>query len=76
MSEREIMQIVGNVLGLPPGDLLPDASLGVTKGWDSLAQLEILETLEKASGKMLTSEELLLSESLDDLFALFESEVR
>lgn len=76
MSEREIVQIVEEVLGLRSGALSADAALGVTQGWDSLAQLEILEKLEKVSGRMLSSEELLLAESLEDLIGLFESPVQ
>lgn len=71
MEEKKIREIVAGVLQTPTADLPKDASLGVTEGWDSLAQLEILEKLEAASSKRLSGEDSLFAESLEDLLALF-----
>lgn len=71
MEEKKIREIVAGVLQTPMVDLPKDASLGVTEGWDSLAQLEILEKLEAASSKRLSGEDSLFAESLEDLLALF-----
>lgn len=76
MSKSEIRTLVAQILRMSPADLSIQAGLGVTVGWDSLAQLEILERLEKASGKSLRPEEMLLAETLEDLVDLFQSPER
>jgi NAD(P)-dependent dehydrogenase (short-subunit alcohol dehydrogenase family)/acyl dehydratase/acyl carrier protein len=49
--------LVRKLLRLPPTADLNDAALGVTPGWDSLKQIELLVTLESALGiRFLSSE--------------------
>ena len=47
---RELLVVFRKILAKAPPDALEGAALGVTEGWDSLAQLQIVMGVEKAFG--------------------------
>lgn len=71
MQKERIIEIVSQVLKVPSQTLDLSSSIGNVAGWDSLAQLEILERLEGESGRKLSVDEAIFSESLSDLVDLF-----
>jgi acyl carrier protein len=74
MESTEVRRIVAEVLRISSDSLREDAALGVTSGWDSLAQLELIQRLESESGKRIAADDILFSESLPDLIELFSSQ--
>lgn len=71
LSEKRIRDILVEIVKPLDGKLEPDAALGSTDGWDSLAQLELIVRLEQESGIKLSAEDSIYAESLPDLLALF-----
>lgn len=57
-GDQSISQIVTQILRLPRTYDMSDAGLGVTPGWDSLKQVEIVLGLEEALGIRLASRQL------------------
>ena len=74
MNAYSIKKIVAEVIGADIEILEDDSRLGQSRGWDSIAQLEIIERLETMSGKKLSIEESIFAESLLDLYSLFKTE--
>lgn len=73
LSESRIKEIIAGVIKVEGSQLGPEAALGITDGWDSLAQLEIITRLEQESGIRLSAEDSIYAESLADLASLFVS---
>ena len=73
LSESRITDIVCEIIKPKDGHLDSQSSLGVTEGWDSLAQLEIITRLEQESGIRLSAEDAIYAESLSDLITLFSA---
>jgi acyl carrier protein len=71
LSEARITDIVREIVKPQDGKLDPESSLGMTQGWDSLAQLERITRLEQESGMRLSAEDAIYAESLSDLISLF-----
>lgn len=71
VSESRIKEIIADVIKVAGSELGPESALGITDGWDSLAQLEIIARLEQESGIRLSAEDSIYSESLADLVSLF-----
>jgi len=71
VNRDQVISLVAGVIKAKARDLSDSDSLGRTDGWDSLAHLEIIEKLEEDSGRRLTSEEILFSESIEDLLSIF-----
>ena len=71
LSEARITEIVRDIVKPQDGKLDSESSLGMTQGWDSLAQLEIITRLEQESGMRLSAEDAIYAESLPDLISLF-----
>ncbi len=72
MNKNQIIEEVAKCIGCNSEELGEESGLGLTPGWDSLAHVEILERLEGVSGKKLSVDESIFSETLGDLIALFE----
>lgn len=73
LSESRIKDIIADVIKVEGSQLGPESALGITDGWDSLAQLEIVTRLEQESSIRLTAEDSIYAESLADLTSLFGS---
>lgn len=73
MTRDEVIKTVVEVLGTGNALTFEDR-LGSTKGWDSLAHIEIVAKLEAASGKRLSTEDAIFAETVADLVELFGSE--
>ena len=71
MNESRIKEIVADVIKADESSLSAESALGITDGWDSLAQLEIVTRLEQESGSRLSAEDSIYAESLADLLSLF-----
>ena len=57
MLEDRIRRIMGTVFNLPPEDLGPEPSVDATAGWDSVAHLDLVISLEEHFGISLAPEE-------------------
>jgi len=55
---ESIAKLIAHILQLPDNHDLADGGLGVTPGWDSLRQIDIVLSLEEALGIRFSSEEL------------------
>lgn len=73
LSDSRIKEIVADVIKLEASLLSDESALGMTEGWDSLAQLEIITRLEQESGSRLSAEDSIYTESLVDLVSLFSN---
>lgn len=73
LSDSRIKEIVADVIKLEASLLSDESALGMTEGWDSLAQLEIITRLEQESGSRLSAEDSIYTESLADLVSLFSN---
>jgi len=71
LQDSRIIEIIAEVVKISPDELIPDSALGSTRGWDSLAHLELVTRLEQESGIRLSPEDSIFAESLADLLNLF-----
>ena len=66
-SSATVADIVRRILRLPQGADLVGAGIGITPGWDSLAQIEVILAIEAELGFRFTSAELIELGSFDAL---------
>jgi acyl carrier protein len=72
--EKEIRKVVSLILKKAETELEAGDRLGATKGWDSLAHVEIISKLESLSGITLNAEDAIFAETLGDLIEIFSGE--
>lgn len=72
MTEKEVLETISEVLRIAPKDLSPDMGLGREPGWDSLANVEILQRLEDRSKLRLGIEETFYLETVADYVDAFK----
>lgn len=63
-------EIVAAALQVDAAQVPPDAAVGVTERWDSLAHLRLMLNIEERLGRVLATDELLAIESLADVETL------
>ena len=64
----EAQALLAEAIGGDPG---PEARLGVAKGWDSIAHMRLILSLEARIGRPLETEEILSLETAEAIAALF-----
>ncbi len=58
LNQNEIIQIIADVLGVPPAQITPATTSADIEGWDSVQHLNLVLALEEASGKSFAPEEM------------------
>lgn len=71
-TKSKIRRIVAAVLRIPAADLDENAALGKTERWDSLAQLDILASMEQEFGVVIEPDEALDLTTLASLISHIE----
>jgi acyl carrier protein len=57
-QEKQIVQVIADVLNVPPDQLTPDRSPQNVEGWDSVQHLNLVLAIEQAAGVQLDPEEI------------------
>ncbi len=72
-SHRETARrLLAAALQIKPPQVDPDAAIGRTERWDSLAHMRLMLLLEEHLGRFLETEAMLTIESLSDVAVLLE----
>ena len=67
-----VLGVVTSVLGLQPGDVVPELTRGVHPAWDSLRHLDLVMELESALGWRLSLDEITSMRTVADILARAE----
>ena len=72
MNAQEIYRIIAEVLKIGIDDVNDDLSVGDIPTWDSLAHMQLIEALERASETTLDIETIVEIEDVQDLLEAFQ----
>ena len=72
MNAKEIYRIIAEVLKIGIDDVNDDLSVGDIPTWDSLAHMQLIEALERASETTLDIETIVEIEDVQDLLEAFQ----
>jgi acyl carrier protein len=67
---ERLAALLADVTGAPPSSIGPDAAPGVTPGWDSVATLNFIASVEDELGIAITTAEAMTIKSLGDMLRL------
>lgn len=70
-AQQTALRLLADALSLTPETVPGDARLGTVEQWDSLAHTRLLMAIEEKLGRMLTPDEAVAIESVDDIARLF-----
>lgn len=70
MTDQKMLEIVDDVLHLPPGTVTGGELLETLDGWDSLSMIEFVAVADERFGVDVTPEDVRKSKHVDDLVKL------
>jgi acyl carrier protein len=69
-DERQIVQVIADVLNLPLAQVTPELSPQDAEGWDSVQHLNLVLAIEQAFGIQLAPEEIEQMQSVGAIFKI------
>ena len=70
--EKKIISIVNNIIDIPGTEIKLESSMYNTSGWDSLAHLQIISSIEDWIGRKLILDEIVNIVCIQDLVEIIE----
>ena len=67
---EQLAALLSDACGAPLSSIGPDAARDVTPGWDSVATLHLIDSIEESLGVTITTAESMAIKTLDDVARL------
>lgn len=69
-QEKQLMQVIADVLDLPVDQVRPESSPETVNGWDSVQHLNLMLAIEQATGLQLDPEDIEAMQSVGEILRI------